>query len=155
MVDPQGFTTTVMLSNVDAARRIDPKLFVHRTTSACSTEDRPALRRGARRLPPASAPILYAAVRLTVTTWNINSVRLRIEQVGALPRERAAGRAVPSGNQVPRRPFPAEAPSQASATRTSPTGQKGYQWRRDPLAPPVRGVDERSFCGRRDARHIA
>jgi hypothetical protein len=28
VVDPQGFLTTVMLSNVERGRRMDPKLFV-------------------------------------------------------------------------------------------------------------------------------
>ena len=43
----------------------------------------------------------YMAMPLKITTWNINSVRLRIDLVAKFFKAVAAGRAVPAGNQMP------------------------------------------------------
>ena len=75
---------------------------------------------------------------LTVATWNINSVRLRIRQVGQFLDRYQPGHPLPAGDQVPGRPVPVQA-VQAARLRAHP-GQRpeGLSRRRHRLARAVR-----------------
>ena len=93
---------------------------------------------------------------LSVATWNINSVRLRIDLVRRFLAEHAAGRALPAGDEVPGRQFSARAPSARPATaHIEIHGQKGYHGVAIVSRLPLDAVDKRRFCGKEDARHIA
>ena len=77
-------------------------------------------------------------MQLTVTTWNINSVRLRIDLRRQVHQGGAAGRPVPAGDQVSGRPVSAQA-LQASRLRACRAQRpEGLSRRRGALAPAVR-----------------
>ena len=68
-----------------------------------------------------------AGMRLRVATWNINSVRLRADQVARFVAETRRGRRLPPGDQVPRGRVPRAKPSPPWACRTCRiAGQKGW-----------------------------
>ena len=66
--------------------------------------------------PSAETPL--AAMALTLATWNINSVRLRIDHRAPLHRRGAARRALPAGDQDRRTSISRARPSRRSATST-------------------------------------
>jgi exodeoxyribonuclease III len=94
-------------------------------------------------------------VRLTITTWNINSVRLRIEQVRRFLDESRPDILCLQETKCPEACFPAKHLQSFGYPHVVHAGQKGYNGvailSRLPLAES-NGMD---FCDRRDARHIA
>jgi exodeoxyribonuclease-3 len=92
---------------------------------------------------------------LSVATWNINSVRLRIGLVRRFLREfrpdvlRLQETKCPDGN------FPFAAFRRAGYRHIEIHGQKGYHGVAIVSRLPLRSVEKRRFCGKDDARHIA
>ncbi len=115
VTDPQGFDTTVAVYNLDGTKKPDPRNVRHqlrqqRTASAVDSGGH--CEEGFSPTKPIS--MYYwdcfalsprnddtePSMKLTVTTWNINSVRLRIDNVAKFIKSCAAGCPVPAGNQV-------------------------------------------------------
>ena len=92
----------------------------------------------------------------SVATWNINSVRLRIDLVRHFLGEIPAARSLPAGDQMRRRKLPARALPPGRLPPHRNARAEGLSRRRHRLAPAAsRSVDSRQFCGKDDARHIA
>jgi exodeoxyribonuclease-3 len=92
---------------------------------------------------------------LTVATWNINSVRLRIDLVLRLLAERRPDVLCLQETKCPDANFPRKAFRQAGYRHIELHGQKGYHGVAIVARRPLRAVDRRRFCGKEDARHIA
>jgi exodeoxyribonuclease-3 len=94
-------------------------------------------------------------VQLTISTWNINSVRLRIEQVRRFLAARRPDVLCLQETKCPDDKFPLTALHGMGYPFIVHTGQKGYNGvailSRYPFAET--GIVE--MCGRRDARHVA
>jgi exodeoxyribonuclease-3 len=92
---------------------------------------------------------------LSVATWNINSVRLRISLVQHfLARYRPHVLCLQETKCVDGS-FPLKAFRQAGYRHIVTHGQKGYHGVAIVSRKPLKEVDKRQFCGKDDARHIA
>ena len=92
---------------------------------------------------------------LTVATWNINSVRLRIRLVTRLLREQKPDVLCLQETKCPDANFPFKALRRAGYEHIEINGQKGYHGVAIVSRLPLHSVDRRGFCGKGDARHIA
>ena len=92
---------------------------------------------------------------LSIATWNINSVRLRIGLVTRLLREQRPDILCLQETKCPDANFPLKALKRAGYEHIALNGQKGYHGVAIASRHPLRAIDKRSFCGKTDARHIA
>jgi exodeoxyribonuclease-3 len=94
-------------------------------------------------------------VQLKVTTWNINSVRLRIDQV-----ERALNAIEPDvlclqETKCPDELFPLEKLRSYGYPHVAPVGMKGYNGVAILSRFPFASIEPARWCERDDARHLA
>jgi exodeoxyribonuclease-3 len=94
-------------------------------------------------------------VRLTLATWNINSVRLRIDLVARFLREQAPHVLCLQETKCPDSEFPLAALHKLGYPYAAINGQKGYHGVAIASKFPLTIIDRRSFCEKGDARHIA
>lgn len=92
---------------------------------------------------------------LTVATWNINSVRLRIGLVRRFLAEHAPDVLCLQETKCPDANFPHAAFREAGYPHIEIHGQKGYHGVAIVSKLPLGSVDKRRFCGKEDARHIS
>jgi exodeoxyribonuclease-3 len=92
---------------------------------------------------------------LSVATWNINSVRLRIDLVRRFLDEHAPDVLCLQETKCPDANFPFAAFRAAGYPHIEINGQKGYHGVAIVSRLPLSAVDKRGFCGKGDARHIA
>src|SRR4028118_837967 len=92
---------------------------------------------------------------LSVATWNINSVRLRIDLVRRFLVEQAPDVLCLQETKCPDANFPFAAFRDAGYPHVEIHGQKGYHGVAIASRLPLMCVDKRAFCGKGDARHIA
>ena len=92
---------------------------------------------------------------ITVATWNINSVRLRLPLVLDLLREHAPTVLCLQETKCPNDMFPQGDLRKLGYGHIAFSGQKGYNGVAIISRLPFTSVDKRSFCGRDDCRHIA
>lgn len=92
---------------------------------------------------------------LSVATWNINSVRLRIGLVLRFLKEFRPDVLCLQETKCPDGSFPFAAFRRAGYRHIEIHGQKGYHGVAIVSRRPLRSVDKRRFCGKDDARHIA
>jgi exodeoxyribonuclease-3 len=92
---------------------------------------------------------------LSVATWNINSVRLRIGLVRRLLAGWAPDVLCLQETKCPDANFPLGALRDAGYPHIEIHGQKGYHGVAIVSRLPLIEVDKRRFCGKEDARHIA
>jgi exodeoxyribonuclease-3 len=92
---------------------------------------------------------------LSVATWNINSVRLRIDLVRRLLAEYAPDVLCLQETKCPDANFPLAAFKDAGYPHIEIHGQKGYHGVAIVSRLPLAAIDKRRFCGKTDARHIA
>jgi exodeoxyribonuclease-3 len=92
---------------------------------------------------------------ITVATWNINSVRLRINLVRRFLAEHRPDVLCLQETKCPDANFPSAAFREAVYRHIAVHGQKGYHGVAIVSRLPLAGVDRRRFCGKDDARHIA
>jgi exodeoxyribonuclease-3 len=92
---------------------------------------------------------------LTIATWNINSVRLRLPLVERLLREAAPDILCLQEIKCPDDLFPLEALSALGYGHIAVSGQKGYHGVATISRRPVEIVDRRRFCDIADCRHIS
>jgi exodeoxyribonuclease-3 len=92
---------------------------------------------------------------LSVATWNINSVRLRINLVRHFLAKYRPHVLCLQETKCIDASFPAKAFRQAGYRHIAIHGQKGYHGVAIVSRRPLSAVDKREFCGKGDARHIA
>jgi exodeoxyribonuclease III len=99
--------------------------------------------------------IAETCVRLTLATWNINSVRLRIDLVAHFLRESAPDVLCLQETKCRDSEFPLAAFHKLGYPHVAINGQKGYHGVAVASKIPLETIDRRSFCDNGDARHIA
>ena len=92
---------------------------------------------------------------LTVATWNINSVRLRIRQVGMFLDRFAPDILCLQETKCPDDRFPFKPFRQRGYEHILVNGQKGYHGVAVLSRRPFLATDKRGLCGKGDARHAA
>lgn len=92
---------------------------------------------------------------LTIATWNINSVRLRIDLVQRYLAEAGPDVLCLQETKCPDAEFPKGALAAAGYGHMVYRGMKGYNGVAILSRRPLREADRMSFCGKEDARHIA
>jgi exodeoxyribonuclease III len=92
---------------------------------------------------------------LTVATWNINSVRLRIGIVGAFLDQHRPDVLCLQEIKCPTDQFPAKAFRDRGYRHIFVNGQKGYHGVAIVSRKPFLDTSVRGFCGKNDARHAA
>src|SRR5215471_11890945 len=94
-------------------------------------------------------------MRLTVTTWNINSVRLRINAVAKFVKTIRPDILCLQETKCPDDRFPLKRFRRLGYVHAALNGQKGYHGVAVLSRLPFELVDRQGFCGKTDSRHIA
>lgn len=94
-------------------------------------------------------------MRLKITSWNINSVRLRLDQVGRAVDEIGPDILCLQETKCPDHAFPLEGLRAFGLPHVAKVGQKGYNGVAILSRFPFAAVAPQSWCGREDARHLA
>ncbi len=92
---------------------------------------------------------------LSIATWNINSVRLRIELVLRFLQDQQPDVLCLQETKCPDEAFPLSAFKQAGYDHVMHHGEKGYNGVAIISKLPLSARETRSFCGRSDTRHIS
>jgi len=93
-------------------------------------------------------------LRLKLTTWNINSVRLRLPLVARFLRHEAPDVLCLQETKVINDLFPAEPFRQLGYVHQAIHGQKGYHGVAILSRLPFASTDSRDFCEKGDTRHL-
>lgn len=93
-------------------------------------------------------------MRLVITTWNINSVRLRINLVARFLRAVQPDVICLQETKCPDANFPLKRFARLGYEHAALNGQKGYHGVAILSRLPFDAVDARSYCGKSDSRHI-
>jgi len=91
---------------------------------------------------------------LSLATWNINSVRLRIEQVVEFLKIWSPDVLALQETKCPPGQFPTRRLREIGYEHVAECGQKGYHGVAIVSRHPLEDVESRSFCGMGDARHV-
>jgi exodeoxyribonuclease-3 len=91
---------------------------------------------------------------ISVATWNINSVRLRIEQVARLLREQAVDVLCLQEIKCQAHQFPAEALAELGYVHQAIHGQKGYHGVATVSRLPFRDLGRHDWQDNGEARHV-
>jgi exodeoxyribonuclease-3 len=94
-------------------------------------------------------------MRLTITTWNINSVRLRIDAVARFVKTLRPDILCLQETKCPDDRFPLKRFRRLGYVHAALNGQKGYHGVAVLSRLPFELVDRHGFCGKTDSRHIA
>jgi exodeoxyribonuclease-3 len=94
-------------------------------------------------------------MRLTVTTWNINSVRLRINLVAKFLKAVRPDVLCLQETKCPDDKFPKERFKRLGYEHIALNGQKGYHGVVVISRLPFESSNVQAFCGKADCRHIA
>jgi len=94
-------------------------------------------------------------MKLTVTTWNINSVRLRINLVAKFLKAAQSDVICLQETKCPDDRFPIKRFARLGYTHAALNGQKGYHGVAIISRVPFHTIDKQSFCGKEDCRHIS
>ncbi len=93
--------------------------------------------------------------RLTLATWNINSVRLRLPQVEKFLLDYGPDVLCLQETKCPDANFPLAALRKLGYEHIVVNGQKGYHGVATVSRLPIIGHEKRAFCGKGDSRHLA
>jgi exodeoxyribonuclease-3 len=93
-------------------------------------------------------------VRFSVVTWNINSVRLRIETVTRFLKDQQPDVLCLQETKCPDANFPEAAFKALGYEHIALNGQKGYHGVAIVSRHPFAQVDARDFCEKGDSRHV-
>ncbi len=93
-------------------------------------------------------------MRLTLATWNINSVRLRIDLVERFLAEQRPDVLCLQETKCRDAEFPVAAFRKAGYGHIAINGQKGYHGVAIASRLPFARIERRGFCGKADARHL-
>src|SRR4030088_1841872 len=94
-------------------------------------------------------------MQLAITTWNINSVRLRINLVAKFIKAERPDVLCLQETKCPDDKFPFKRFARLGYTRVALTGQQGYHGVAVVSRVPFDSIDVRNFCSKPDCRHIA
>ncbi len=94
-------------------------------------------------------------MRLSVATWNINSVRLRIELVAKFLKANRPDVLCLQETKCPDDKFPLKRFARLGYEHVALNGQKGYHGVAVVSRLPFEAVEIRGFCDQNDCRHIA
>ncbi|HKG00022.1 MAG TPA: endonuclease/exonuclease/phosphatase family protein, partial [Xanthobacteraceae bacterium] len=94
-------------------------------------------------------------MRLTISTWNINSVRLRIDLVAKFIKAMRPDILCLQETKCPDDRFPLRRLKRFGYEHVALNGQKGYHGVVVLSRLPFDAVSVRGFCGKTDSRHIA
>src|SRR5690606_19340631 len=108
-----------------------------------------------RRLAGRADPPAGSFMTLSIATWNINSVRLRLPLVERLLLERSPDILCLQETKCPDDLFPFEAFHALGYGHVAVHGQKGYHGVATVSKRPIEVVERRRFCGIEDSRHIS
>jgi exodeoxyribonuclease III len=92
---------------------------------------------------------------LKIATWNINSVRLRIESVTRFLRDQAPDVLCLQETKCPQGQFPSGPLKDMGYGHIAEFGQKGYHGVAIVSRIPMTSSFSKSYCGKDDCRHIA
>lgn len=92
---------------------------------------------------------------LSIATWNINSVRLRIDLVTRFLAEQQPDVLCLQETKCPNDAFPHAAFEKAGYRHRAIAGIKGYNGVAIVSKVPITPIEAREMCGKPDARHIA
>ncbi len=92
---------------------------------------------------------------ITIATWNINSVRLRINIVEKFLNEADPDILCLQETKTPDNKFPKKAFHDLGYEHIALNGQKGYHGVATVSRIPFDNQEVRSFCGKNDARHVS
>jgi exodeoxyribonuclease-3 len=92
---------------------------------------------------------------LKITTWNINSVRLRIDLVAKFLKSARPDVLCLQETKCPDDAFPLKRFTRLGYEHAAINGQKGYHGVAVLSRVPFEHVDVHSFCGKTDCRHIS
>jgi exodeoxyribonuclease III len=93
--------------------------------------------------------------KFSIATWNINSVRLRIDSVVRLLNEQAPDILCLQETKCPQGQFPSAPLKAIGYSHIAEFGQKGYHGVAIVSKLPFETSLSRSFCGKDDCRHIS
>ena len=94
-------------------------------------------------------------MHLTVTTWNINSVRLRIDAVAKFVKSVQPDVLCLQETKCPDDKFPLKRFKRLGYVHAALNGQKGYHGVVVLARQPFDSFDTRIFCGKSDCRHVS
>jgi exodeoxyribonuclease III len=92
---------------------------------------------------------------LKITTWNINSVRLRINLVAKFIKAARPDVICFQETKCPDSKFPLKRFARLGYPHAALNGQKGYHGVAILSRLPLDSTDARSYCGKSDSRHLA
>ncbi|MHA7873564.1 MAG: exodeoxyribonuclease III [Hyphococcus sp.] len=92
---------------------------------------------------------------MKITTWNINSVRLRIDQVTRFLDRESPDVLCLQEIKCLEDNFPKKAFQQAGYPHLAVSGQSGYHGVAIASRLPLKKIEKREFCGKGDCRHVA
>ncbi|MEM8936984.1 MAG: endonuclease/exonuclease/phosphatase family protein, partial [Pseudomonadota bacterium] len=92
---------------------------------------------------------------MKIATWNINSVRLRIDQVIRFLKEEKPDVLCLQEIKCLEDNFPFKPIRQAGYEHIAVSGQAGYHGVATISKTPLTKIERRKFCGKDDCRHIA
>ena len=92
---------------------------------------------------------------LKITTWNINSVRLRINLVAKFIKSARPDVICLQETKCPDDAFPLKRFKRLGYEHAALNGQKGYHGVAVLSRVPFDSVEKRDFCGKTDCRHIS
>ena len=92
---------------------------------------------------------------LTIATWNINSVRLRLPLVAAFLQDRQPDILCLQEIKCPEEFFPYQAFYDLGYNHVAISGQKGYHGVATISKRPIEVVERRDFCTKGDCRHLS
>lgn len=92
---------------------------------------------------------------ISIATWNINSVRLRMPLVERFLLEKAPDVLCLQETKCPDDQFPASAFRKLGYEHMAISGQKGYHGVATVARRPIELVEKRDFCTKGDCRHLS
>jgi exodeoxyribonuclease III len=92
---------------------------------------------------------------LTITTWNVNSVRLRINLLSHFIRTARPDVICLQETKCPDDKFPLKRFRRLGYPHVALNGQKGYHGVAVVSRLPLDSIDIRNYCGKSDSRHLA
>ncbi len=92
---------------------------------------------------------------IKIATWNINSVRLRVDLVQRFVRAHDPDVLCLQETKVPDQKFPLKIFHDLGFEHIALNGQKGYHGVATASRLPFDAVHKESFCGKKDARHVS
>src|SRR2546427_12234676 len=94
-------------------------------------------------------------MRLTITTWNINSVRLRIDSVARFVKAARPDVLCLQETKCPDDKFPLKRFKRLAYEHVALNGQKGYHGVAVVSRLPFESHNLQSFCRKTDCRHVS